>query len=194
MTAIAMPAAETVGTDSRTELEALVAVARSGDRAAMEEFLRQIDRRVYIFAFRMVGNAAGAEDVAQEALWKICRSLKQYRSGTNLWGWIYRIVLNQAHDWRRSERRSRWVEAVDTPAEEQDWDQREQLRRLIDALSLLTEKERAALVLLDMEGLSSAEAAQVMGCLRITARSRATQARKKVRKFLSRYYPELRED
>lgn len=194
MMALTMPAAETVGTDSLTELEALAAEARTGDRLALEEFLRHIDRRVYLFAFRLVGNAAAAEDIAQEALWKICRSLNQYRSGTNLWGWIYRIVLNQARDWRRSEKRARWVEAVDAAAEEEDWDRREQLRRLIDALALLTEKERAALVLLDMEGLGSAEAAQVMGCLRITARSRATQARKKVRRFLSQYYPELRED
>jgi hypothetical protein len=81
MMAVTMPAAETVGTDNLDELEILLAAARTGNRDALEDFLRQIERRVYVFAFRMVGNAVLAEDVAQEALWKICRNLNRYRSG-----------------------------------------------------------------------------------------------------------------
>ncbi len=194
MMAVTMPAAETVGTDNLDELEILLAAARTGNRDALEDFLRQIERRVYVFAFRMVGNAVLAEDVAQEALWKICRNLNRYRSGTNLWGWIYRIVLNQAHDLRRRDRRETPIEGAEFAAPADDWDRRQQFQRVLEALDLLTGKERAALVLLDMEGLTSAEAARAMGCLRITARSRAAQARRKIRKLLCQYYPELRED
>ena len=48
-------------------------------------------------------------------------------------------------------------------------------------------------MLIDIEGYSSREAASVLGCLAITARTRAAYARKKVRSVLSRHYPELRE-
>ena len=63
----------------------------------------------------------------------------------------------------------------------------------MEAMEAHSEKERAAVVLIDIEGFTSAEAARILGCLSITARTRAAQARKKVRRALSRYYPELRE-
>jgi RNA polymerase sigma-70 factor (ECF subfamily) len=80
------------------------------------------------------------------------------------------------------------------PASGYDPVRREQARRLSEAMGVLTEKERQALVLIDLEGFSSREAAQVLGCLAITARTRAAQARKKLRRELARYYPELKED
>ena len=175
------------------ELADLVAAARAGDRTALEALLVNIERRVFALAYRLVGEPAGAEDVAQEVLLKVCRRLNQYRSGSNFLGWVYRIVVNQAHDHRRRagpptvETLELEAPAAFHPARD------EQLRRVMEAMRVLSERERAALVLIDIEGFSSAEAAGVLGCLAITARTRAAQARKKVRRALSRYYPELRE-
>ena len=61
-------------------------------------------------------------------------------------------------------------------------------------MGVLSEKERQALVLTEIEGFTSVEAARVLGTLAITVRVRAGQARKKLRRALSHYYPELRED
>jgi len=172
-------------------LDELVGAAQAGDRAALEALLERIERRVYRLAFRLVGDAGLAEDVAQEALLKICRRLSQYRRSMNFLGWTYRIVVNQAHDSRRSASR---LPQLDRGAPGSfDPERQEQLRRVMEALKVLSEKERAALVLIDIEGLSSREAANAMGCLAITARTRAAQAREKMRRVLSRYYPELRE-
>lgn len=175
------------------QLEDLMWAARAGDRTALEAFLERIQRRVYLLAFRLLGDATLAEDVAQEVLLKICRRLGQYRERSNLWGWIYRIVVNQVHDFRRSAGVQRQAETDYGEPSSFDPERQEQLRRVMEAMKALSEKERAALVLIDIEGLSSREAAKVLGCLAITARTRAAQARKKVRRVLSRYYPELRE-
>ena len=172
----------------------LAAAARAGDRAALGALLEAIERRVYTLAYRLVRRSDAAQDVTQEALLRVCRHLGRYRGEASFWSWIYRIVVNQANDyWRSSARRE--VELEDglagpgfQPGRE------EQLRHVREAMKSLSEKERTALVLMDVEGFSSAEAARILGCLSITARTRAAYARKKLRRLLSRYYPELREE
>jgi len=183
-----------VAGETDAPLEVLVAAAQAGDRAALETLLEAIERRVFGFAYRLTGNRAAAEDVAQEVFLKICRRLNQYRGGSSFLGWVYRITVRQAHDWRRSA----------GPATEElpevmagtglDAARGEQLRRVEEAMRVLSEKERQALVLTEIEGFTSVEAARVLGTLAITVRVRAAQARKKLRRALSHYYPELRED
>jgi RNA polymerase sigma-70 factor (ECF subfamily) len=146
-----------------------------------------------MLAYRLVGAAAGAEDVSQEVFLQICTKLGQFREGGNFLGWVYRIVVNKAHDYRRA-RDPQAVEILDLAAPADFHPARqEQLRRVMEAMRELTEKERAALVLTDIEGLTSQEAARVLGCLAISVRTRASHARAKLRRVLSRYYPELRE-
>lgn len=183
-----------VGGETDAPLERLVAAARAGDRDAMEALLETIERRVFGFAYRLTGNRAAAEDVAQEVFLKICRRLDQYRGEASFLGWVYRITVRQAHDWRRSAGPA----TVELPAVMAgpglDAAREEQLRRVEEAMGVLSEKERQALVLTEIEGFTSVEAARVLGTLAITVRVRAGQARKKLRRALSHYYPELRED
>jgi RNA polymerase sigma-70 factor (ECF subfamily) len=180
-----------VAGDAEGHLSGLVAAARAGDRASLDTLLETIERRVYGFAWRLTGNPSAAEDVAQEALFKVCRKLDQYRGGSFL-GWVYRIVVRQAADWRRSAGPAA-LELAEEPVPGLDAERAEQLRRLTEAMRVLSEKERQALVLLQIEGFTALEAARVLGCLAITVRVRASQARKKLRRALSRWYPELRE-
>ncbi len=180
--------------EAEERLAALVSAARGGERAALEALLEAIERRVFALAYRLVGDPAAAEDVSQEALLKVCQRLGQYRGGSNFWAWVCRVVINQAHDYRRAAGARRAVPLFEMPAPEGYHPAREeQLRRVMEALVLLTEKERTALVLTDMEGFTSVEAARVLHCFPITVRTRAAQGRKKVRRALGRYYPELRE-
>jgi len=185
--------AQAAAGEAAEPLAGLVAAASAGDRAALETLVETMERRVYTLAFRLVGDRAGAEDVAQEALWKVCQRLSQFRQSGNFWGWVYRIVLNQAHDHHRAGAREKVEIPEVTAPETYNPAREEQLRRAMAAMKVLSQKERAALVLIDLDGYSSREAARMMGCLDITARARAAQARKKVRRELSRYYPELRE-
>jgi RNA polymerase sigma-70 factor, ECF subfamily len=171
-------------------LESLIRAAVSGDRMSLEGVLIAVERRVYLFAWRLIGDSAAAEDISQEVLLKLANNLARYQPGTNLWGWIYRIVVNQVHDYRRSVKA---MPEVPPPLPVGDPDRQEQLARVDAALAILTPKEREAVILLDVEGYSSREAASIAGTLAITMRTRATHARKKLRRYLSAYYPELRE-
>ena len=181
------------GEDERTQLERLVSEACGGDRAALDRFLSLIQVRVFTFAFRLTGNNATAEDISQEAMFRVCCNLDRYKSGTNLWGWIYRITMRLAYDLHRRKERFATLEETTRHAVEDDVERREQMRHVLEAMTVLTEKERTALVLIDMEGMTCREAAAVMGCLNITARTRAAHARKKLRHELSGRYPELGE-
>ncbi len=183
-----------VAGETDAPLEGLIAAARAGDRDAMEALLEAIERRVFGFAYRLTGNRAAAEDVSQEVFLKICRPLDQYRGGSSFLAWVYRITVRQAHDWRRSAgpATAELPEGLAGPV--LDAAREEQLRRVEEAMRLLSEKERQALVLTEIEGFTSVETARVLGSLAITVRVRAAQARKKLRRALSQYYPELRED
>ncbi len=171
----------------------LLSAARDGDRTALDRVLSMIERRVYTLAFRLACDPVAAEDLAQEAMLKICRHIGRYKVGSNFWGWVYRIVVNQAHDIRRATKPT-VPEIEDQPVPpNHDPVRSDQLRHVMQAMKSLTQRERDALVLTDIEGYTSKEAGRILGCLPMAVRTRASAARKKVRERLSRIYPELQE-
>jgi RNA polymerase sigma-70 factor (ECF subfamily) len=180
--------------DQRNCLERLVADACAGDRAALDRFLSLIQLRVFTFAFRLTGDHATAEDISQDALFRVCCKLDRYRPGTNLWAWIYRITVRLACDLHRRQDCFTALRDTSSHTVEDNMETREKMRHVLEAMTILTEKERVALVLIDMEGMTCGEAAAVMGCLKITARTRAAQARKRLRHALSGRYPELEKE
>src|SRR6266516_2986472 len=74
----------------------LVASAKAGDKAAFEELVSQTHRRVYTLAYRLVGDRAEAEDVAQEAYLRMFRGLAGFREEARFETWMHRIVTNCA--------------------------------------------------------------------------------------------------
>ncbi len=169
-------------------LEVRILAAVHGDRTALEDVLISIERRVYTLAWRLIGDPSAAEDITQEVLLRVAQHLPRYRAGSNFFAWVCRITTNQVHDFRRAYRMP--VEAPE-PIAQYDDERQQQLSRLQEALAVLTPKERDAIVLIDIEGYSSSEAASILGTLSVTVRTRAAYARKKLRAYLSRYYPEL---
>lgn len=123
-------------------------------------------------------------------LLKVAVHLKKYKPGTNFRAWVARITVNQVHDYRRTEARTA-VQALDPPATAPP---AESALLLHEALGILSCKEREALVLTEIEGYTSGEAAAILGCLSITVRTRAAYARKKLRHYLSRRIPEWRSE
>jgi len=191
-TALAFPA-QAGGSAAAAPSDVILASARDGDRDALEEILRFIERRVYTLALRLACDPAAAEDLAQEAMLKICRFIGRYRVGSNFWGWVYRIVVNQAHDIRRAAKPTVPELGEHPVPPNHDPVRKDQLEHVMNAMRQLTKKERSALVLIDIEGYTSREAGRILRCLPITVRTRAAVARRKVRTTLSRDYPELRE-
>ena len=187
--AVETAAAPTDGPDDRLRL---AAAARAGDLAAFELLMRQYERLVLVTALRLLGNMEDAQDASQEVFLKLYRNLRKLERAGNLTGWLYRVTVNVCHDSRRRRAGEAPVEeAGEAPDQSADPRQiltdAERRRALEMSLRMLSERERAAVTLRDLEGLSTQEAALAMGVNEATVRSHISQARVKMRGFLERY-------
>lgn len=175
--------------DSSEQRKAAAAV---GDLAAFELLIRQYERLVLVTALRLLGNMADAQDVSQEVFLRLYRNLGKLES-QNLSGWLYRVTVNASHDLRRKRPATDPMEfASDVPAAGNDPQQsatEAERRRVLEmSLRMLSEKERAALVLRDLQGLSTQDVAQALGSSEATVRSQVSKARVKVKDFMERYF------
>jgi RNA polymerase sigma-70 factor (ECF subfamily) len=155
--------------------------------------MRQYERLVLVTAFRLLGVLEDAQDASQEVFLRLYRHLSRVGSSGNLAGWLYRVTVNVCHDAERKRRVAAPVEDADRlPALTADPQraavETERRRALEMSLRMLSEKERAVLVLRDLEGLSTEEVARVLGTTEATVRSQTSKARVKVRDFLERYF------
>ena len=171
----------------------LVEAAKTGDLAAFELLMRQHERLVLVTALRLLGNLEDAQDASQEVFLRLYRNLAKVQASASLSGWLYRVTVNACHDLRRRRPAAAPVEdAADLPAREPDPQQtlaEAERRRVLElSLRLLSEKERAALVLRDLEGLSTEEVARALGSSEATVRSQISNARVKVRGFVESYF------
>jgi RNA polymerase sigma-70 factor (ECF subfamily) len=174
--------------------DALVAAARGGRVAALDVLLRRHEGHV-LRVLRLLGVPRDdREDVAQEIFVRVFRHLDGFRPGQPFRGWVYRIAVNSAHDYRRRmERRGRdevpWVERLDReadlgPGPAEIAEERERARGLEAAVARLSERERAVFVLIEMEGLEPREVARVLGITSITVRRHLGRARAHLRRLL----------
>lgn len=171
------------------EVPRLVRLARGGDIAAFEQLVRLHERQVLRVAQRLLGHREDARDAAQEAFLRVFRFLSSYDERREFGGWLHRIVVNACHDLRRRLRHrafQRPIEELPAAVEAQPGDQeslaeRGQARRLLErALLALTDREREAVVLRDVEGLGTDEVARALGCSEGTVRSHLARGRLKL--------------
>jgi RNA polymerase sigma-70 factor (ECF subfamily) len=145
-----------------------------------EAFLPVHRERARRLAWRLVGgDAAAAEDVAQEAFVRAWRALPHFRGEARLETWFYRILVRQAARHRRWRAvRERFASARD-PAEAaapQAGGDPGLRRRIGAALSSLSARQREAFVLVHLEGFTVGEAAAVMRCREGTLKSHLHRA------------------
>ncbi|MGH2955972.1 MAG: sigma-70 family RNA polymerase sigma factor, partial [Solirubrobacterales bacterium] len=167
--------------------QALIERAQGGDRAAFEELVRGSADRLYAVLLRFVADADEAEEATQEAFLRAWRSIGDFRGGSRFFTWLYRIGINEAK--RRVERRPPagllsslddepvpeapdWSRAPEVQAEQQEV--RTVLERAVRALPI---EYRATIILRDVEGLSTREAAEVMELGEAAFKSRLHRAR-----------------
>ena len=176
------------GADGTSPLAALVERAREGDGRAFDRLMLETQERVVGVAWRLLGSREDARDAAQEVYLRVFRHLGRFRAGEDFRGWLYRITVNVCRDAARRRRRTPVSDAAPPdpgrPAEaEEALLGAERWERLLEALAALPAKERAALVLRDLEGLTSDQVARVLGSRPATVRGQIASARVRIRRF-----------
>lgn len=168
--------------------------ARAGDEVAFALLVRRHERMVLRTALRLLGAMDLAQDASQEAFLRLHRHLDRIDESLELGPWLYRVVVNVSRDMNRRWRWPRIVgldhvagaALVDRRAAvvHADLERNDQLRLVQAALLTLPLKEREAIVLRDLEGLTTAEVAAVLGSSEGTVRSQICTGRLKIRAYV----------
>jgi RNA polymerase sigma-70 factor (ECF subfamily) len=176
--------------------------ARGGDMVAFEVLVSRKTPPVVSLARRIVGNAEDARDVAQMVFLRVWKEIHRYDERYSLNTWLYRIATNLSIDFLRSarsrerahgatlhlvrEREESTAGGATRTAEDRD------LARLFEAVSgKLSEKQKAAFVLREMEDCDTRDIAEILGCGESTVRNHLFNARRILRKEMARLYPEF---
>lgn len=152
------------------------------DTAVRDELVRLIPR-LRRFAMALTGNRADGDDLVQDALERALSRLSQWREGTRLDSWVFRIAQNAWIDQTRARRvRARLVEN-DPDADAPGIDGRDAmnarftLAKALKALAALPAEQRAVVALVQIEGFTYREAAEILGVPEGTVTSRLGRAR-----------------
>ena len=190
--------AEQAGTSREQEL---IERVQRGQNELFYELVRPYERRVYAAALAILRNESDAEDVAQEAMLKALRGIRQFRAEARFSTWLIQITVNEALMRRRRERHV-LMEGIDdqrdedgeyTPRDFADWreipsealERKEVRQKLAQALASLDRKYREVFVLRDMEKLNIQETAEALGISIASVKTRLLRARLMLRDLLA---------
>ena len=161
---------------------ALIKSAQNGDAHAFEQLLVHYYDTIFRFAMKWSGNRHNAEDIAQQVCLKLSQSLHLFRFDSQFSTWLYRIVINTAKDFHAREQTAMNADpnahqqAVIAGAEEAVI----MLHQILKKAEAWGEGVKESLLLVHGEGLSHAEAAQVLQVKESTISWRLHEARKKL--------------
>jgi len=167
---------------------ALMLAAARESANEFDRIVRAREAQLLRIAYRVLGNWADAEDVVQDAFLRLHRHGMEFADESALNAWLYRVTINRCID--RSRSFTRIAEMPDMPASdfsaEAEAVRAQQKRRLMQAMATLPAKERAAIVLREIEELSTAEVAAILGSTEGTVRSQVSKAITRLRGLLSK--------
>lgn len=164
-----------------------VVAAQQGSETAFAELVRRHQRRAYAVARAIVLSHEDAEDAVQDGFLHAFRALDRFHSEQPFGAWLNRIVANAALDLIRRRRVRDAEELPETIALAfRDPGEADELRRrLADALRRITDRQRAVIVLHDVEGYTHGEIGSMLGIPEGTARSDLHHARAALRRLLN---------
>ena len=168
------------------EIDAVVTPVAEGDAAFRAELVKLIPH-LRAFGRSLCGNAAAADDLAQEAVARAWSARSSYQMGSNMKAWTFMILRNQFYSQKRRAWRQvqldqdgaeRTLVAVDDPTASLA------LNELRQGLAMLPVEQREALILVGAGGFSYEEAAEICKCAPGTAKSRVSRARRALQAIL----------
>jgi RNA polymerase sigma-70 factor (ECF subfamily) len=176
------------------------AAARDGDEEAFAALVRRHSGGLHRTVARILSDEAEAWDVVQMSLLKAWQQLDRYNPRWSFATWLYRIGTNLAIDLLRArdsrrrahksgmEHRLRLVEQGGRASDQTGHHEVDSI--LSELVGLLTPQQRAAFVMREVDGMATAEVAEVLACSATTVRNHIFQARKVLRKELQQRFPE----
>jgi len=176
--------------------ELLLRRAQDGDPEAFEQLARPLEQLIWRVCWHYTGNRETAEDCAQEAMLRIWRSIGNYRGDCALESWAYRIAANCCMDWLRKKKKDRSVSvepmreqgfdpADPAPGTEEQVVAKDERKRMREAIALLPEEQREALVMTQLEKIPYEEAARMLAVSEGTVKSRVNRAKARLKEILS---------
>lgn len=178
----------------------LIEKSKRGDINAFEKLIKDYKKIAYNIAFKVLGNVQDAEDMSQEALIKVFRSIKDFNMKSTFKVWMYRIVVNTCIDFKRKK-----VVDIVSIDEELDMGKSENIHREItdnsnnpdivfqrnhtmkiinNALDKMDEDFKMIIILRDIQGFSYAEISEILSCNLGTVKSRLNRARKSLKDMI----------
>lgn len=167
-----------------TNQQELIRAAQHGDEQAFASLLEESYDSIYRFAYRWCGNPTDAEDITQQACMKLAQSINQFRFEAAFSSWLYRLVINCAKDWYKSQNRHQhgsvdeWIEPERAP--DQSGENSIYLQQLLRLLDHMAEGFKETALLVHGEGLSHAEAGAILQVKESTVSWRLHEIRKQL--------------
>jgi len=153
---------------SPQEDDILIECAMRGDERALDQLFRRYYETMNRFAQKICPDPSDAEDIAQDAFIKLMGSIRTFDRRSAFTSWLYRVVLNKAIDFRRRKaRRGKLTDDLSLVLPdkgEATQDIAVTARQVVDIILDFPERERDAALLVLGEGLTHAQAAEVIGC------------------------------
>jgi RNA polymerase sigma-70 factor (ECF subfamily) len=177
----------------------LVARSVGGDAESFNQLILRWERPIYALAYRVIGREEDARDVCQETFLRAFRALPGFKGQAKFSSWLYRIALNLCRDWIRRQRRApvmQMPEGVDPgelaaergPVESiEELVSRRELSAVVEeAMALLPDEQRTAIILKEYHGMTFQEIAEMQGCPLSTVKTRLYQGLTVLRRHLEK--------
>lgn len=184
-----------------------VRLAKNGNRNAFESLVRRCAEQIYNLSFRLTGNPANAEDLAQDAFINAFKNISKFREECSFSSWVYRITLNLWKNKVKYNNRRSFLSyfSLDKPVEtdegefsaelpdpsanpEAELEEARKSENVQKALNELDEQSRMMIIFRDIEGRNYEEIAGLLGCPLGTVKSRIARARESLREKLLKYF------
>ena len=175
----------------------LVAKSVGGDAESFNQLILRWERPIYALAYRVIGREEDARDVCQETFLRAFRALPGFKGQAKFSSWLYRIALNLCRDWIRRQRRApvmQMPEGIDPgelaaergPVESiEELVSRRELSAVVEeAMALLPEEQRTAIILKEYHGMTFQEIADLQGVPLSTVKTRLYQGLTVLRRHL----------
>jgi RNA polymerase sigma-70 factor (ECF subfamily) len=186
--------------------EELMLRYRDGENNALELLYGRYEKPIFDFIYRMVMDAAEAENLCQETFFRVVRSGRKYKANARFKTWLFQIALNLCRD-RTRRMKHRTHLSLNTPVQSRDsgnvelqelvpepdsdpvddFERGEMAGLVKDAITSLPEDEHLVVVLKEYQGMKFSEIAEITGCPIGTLKSLNHRAHTRLRKSLAKY-------